>query len=87
VGEGCVDDRRYGVLCGSVLHVCILVRVYSDVDAVLDVSHDQSLEALHDYRGEDYWPSFRLVTVDVLGMGIIVAVYRQVGTPLVGDRF
>ena len=53
--EECLQ-RRDGVLCGSVLPVCILERVHSDADAVLGVSHDQSLKALHDYRGEGYWP-------------------------------
>jgi len=49
-----VDHRRDGVLCGSILPVCILVRVHSDVSAVFDVVHNQPLEALHDYRGEGY---------------------------------
>ena len=49
-----MDHRRDGVLCGSVLPICILVRVHSDVSAVFDVVHNQPLKALHDYRGEGY---------------------------------
>ncbi|KAI3371066.1 hypothetical protein L3Q82_023708 [Scortum barcoo] len=64
------------------LPICILVRVHSDVDAVLDVGHDQSLEALHDYRGEGYRP----IVIQACHCGRFgdgddhVAVFRQVGT-------
>ncbi|KAI3352993.1 hypothetical protein L3Q82_019566 [Scortum barcoo] len=48
-GPGCLGS-------GSDLFRVSCMIVNSDVDAVLDVGHDQSLEALHDYRGEGYRP-------------------------------
>ena len=45
------------------------------------MSHDQSLEALHDYRGEDYRPTvIQACHCGCLGMGMIVAVSGQLGT-------
>lgn len=31
--------------------VGVMVAVYSDVDEVFDVGHDQPFKALHDYQG------------------------------------
>lgn len=45
-----------GILCASFLPVCVLVLVHSNVNAILDVGHDKSFKALHEYRGEGYWP-------------------------------
>lgn len=41
---------------GSIIPICVLVRVQSDVDGVLNAGNNRSLEALHDYRGEGLWP-------------------------------
>ncbi|XP_072513049.1 uncharacterized protein [Salminus brasiliensis] len=56
VGEGSVDHRGNGIICGSVPPVGILVWVHSDVDGGFDVGHNQSFKAFSDYRRESYRP-------------------------------
>ncbi len=56
MGEGCVNHRGDGVLCGSVRPVGVLMWVHSDIDGIFDAGHNQSLKALHDYRSEGHRP-------------------------------
>ncbi|KAI4885555.1 hypothetical protein NFI96_021070 [Prochilodus magdalenae] len=56
VGEGSVDHRGNGIICGSVPPVGVLVWVHSDVDGGFDVGHNQSFKAFSDYRRESYRP-------------------------------
>ncbi|KAI4888851.1 hypothetical protein NFI96_007631 [Prochilodus magdalenae] len=56
VGEGSVDHRGNGIICGSVPPVGVLVWVHSDVDGGFDVGHNQSFKAFSDYRRERYRP-------------------------------
>lgn len=36
--------------------VCILMRIHSYINGVLDADHDQPFKAFSDYRGEGHWP-------------------------------
>lgn len=56
MGEGLVNNKRNGIGSGTVPPVCVLVRVDIGVYTILDMGHDQSLKALHDYWSEGHWP-------------------------------